>query len=508
MSSSGQEVHASECPNGSHLLIEPILLDCKHVLCRPCIEQYSDVSTGYITCPFCSQQTPISKAAPLPIAFPLLDPTKPRRAKGKVHGATYPALPSYGADKLMEEDLLGSSEEESEFDKMQQELDRIREQEDQEEEEKDDEKGNQNDQYNFEYTVLRVEGGNLDIKKTLDTSWDITDVTKRLAKAIEDNDNIIGFYDSYAKDKIYIDIEEGHIESVAQLIKKVFPGEWLESRFEIVEQENSPEFFIATGAKIAACQVEGAESSVAVERSIDQHPDRLDSDYGTVTCLGISDNAENYALTAKHVLNKENRTQTAQGRFVSSFNSKLTHISEKFLGIMGAFTVAEQEKQVDIAALPLSADIVHKFDQTMIHKLNDCYAGSDEQLEGVRVTKQGASSGFTSGHVIKGSYTHRQNRSSKIMTGSFVLIEPAHGYHEFGVGGDSGALIWSTSGIPIGIVSKGMRDHKFMGQKINTVWGVRLDHCLAALRREVNVNIVECRAYGAPLPLAAAGHQR
>ena len=474
-----QMVHVLNCPNTDHEplhpLVEPERLECGHILCRACLDKASTEESNKqtICCPFrnCHKATETHTVTPLFICFQI--PTSDVR---RLAGACFDAPTIDASGKLMEPDLLYDVD--------------------------DDDMRHNSPKHSpshdsFEYADFAKEPPaertqqQQTVVYTDAVHWDVDRLIDSLITAAKEYFAIQGFAASPDLQKLYVDIDKGHLAEIQKFFSDKFPAQWQSQRIILVEQENQAEFLIYTGEKIA------------VRPQAIQIGDRIDllDRYGTLTCLAEDVNSRQYALTAKHIISTENRPQEGDESIVSGLNRRVAEISSHYTGMLGGFPVGGRDKQVDIAAAPLHADVTRRFDQNMIHNLNSTYDGPDSELFGVKVTKRGASSADTSGAIVKPSY-YRRDPQQKTITGDHFVIAPNSDH--FAVSGDSGALVWSTSGVPIGIVSKGQSNFRYdlngEMRRENVVFCVRLDHCLSALSSECDVNIVKCKSYGARLP--------
>ena len=82
-----------------------------------------------------------------------------------------------------------------------------------------------------------------------------------------------------------------------------------------------------------------------------------------------------------------------------------------------------------------------------------------------------------------------------------MLVESVADGKSFAKPGDSGALVWSTNGTPIGLVSYQLDDYILGKKRTNVTYVVRLDRCLQALEESGGqIQHLTCQMHGCPVP--------
>ena len=311
-----------------------------------------------------------------------------------------------------------------------------------------------------------------------------------------------------ARTRLVLDIEQGKDEIVRSFLQRHYPDAYQANQFYLKHQRATGTYLVGVGKKVV-----NANSIMDVRYQRD--PGAVTEHYGTVTCLAKDDNNKLYVLTSNHVIhhNRPPRKRSDMGlyqqlnnnegddSFLSVHHNQLCDVSTEFQCIFHSRLLPSFEDghtllpyNIDIAALKLSDAFTGFSDDRCgcgFRQLPPVYDGCDDDLEGIMVVKNGAASGITCGRVLLAQYLFpypdpsdnetddhndaaptRPGDSSSNETDDYsdvaptrpgmgLIVESLDPDMPFAEPGDSGSLVWSSSGEPIGVVSYHFHDFEY-----------------------------------------------
>ena len=329
-------------------------------------------------------------------------------------------------------------------------------------------------------------------------------------------DFIQALYKDYANNKLVVDVKHDKEQEASSFVQRLphfsryqhylniaesEPSEYLMPHVESSKPDANATVLVGNGSYIAVFNeseeyLQAMLENTSVRSCTDLSPNYVAESTGTLTCVS-QHNQDFYAMTAKHVLGKNDSSAGNKKHVVSEvrYNSRemqvadIIHLSSSHFGKIGIWEDSDKSKKaVDIALMQISQ---RRLDKSLLNPIRvltrsliEALLPNLKTLIGRKVMKIGAITGTTTGKIVDDACHIVISSQGK---GEMFAV---HGFDgNFAKHGDSGALVTmeieghegETEEFALGIVSK--KKSKMQGYE-NVALCVRLEYCLKALESE------------------------